>query len=231
MAQQDKEEKKRKLTNKEKVFIDEYLKCFNGADAARKAGYSEASIYSIAYENLRKPEIREELDRRMEEVHMSSAEVLARLSDQARGSHRPFVRISDDGFVYFDFSNPEAIDNLHLVKKIETKRSRRVEGKGEDAENWEDEWVKVELHDPQGALAMLGKYHKLFVDRKEHSGPNGGPIPISTSNTDMKVLKEYLTNDDLNILQKAAEVIERAQLAHAIAVEGRDRSGKTKQKP
>jgi phage terminase small subunit len=152
---------KRKLTNKQKVFIDEYLICFNGAQAARNAGYSKKTIYAISYENLRKPEIREEIDRRMAEIHMSSAEVLA-----------------EDGFIYFDFSHPDAINNLHLIKKIETKRTRRVEGKGEEAETWEDEWVKVELNDPQRALEMLGKYHKLFVDRKEHSGPDGGPIPI-----------------------------------------------------
>jgi phage terminase small subunit len=176
-------EKKRKLTNKEKVFIDEYLKCFSGAEAARKAGYSARSIYSIAYENLRKPVIREELDRRMAEVHMSSAEVLARLSDHARGSHRPFVKVATDGFVYFDFSNPEAMEHLHLVKKIETKRTRRLEGRGKDAEEWEDEWIRVELHDPQDALEMLGKYHKLFVERKEYSGPNGGPIPIFDMDT------------------------------------------------
>lgn len=157
----------RKLTAKEKVFVAEYLKCFNGAEAARQAGYSKRSIYSIAYELLRKPEIRAELDKRMAEVHMSSVEVLARLSDHARGSHRPFVKISDDGFVYFDFSNPEALNNLHLVKKIETKRTRRTEGRGENAQEWEDEWVKVELHDPQHALEMLGKYHKLFVEQKE----------------------------------------------------------------
>jgi phage terminase small subunit len=169
---------KRKLTNKQKVFIDEYLICFNGAQAARNAGYSKKTIYAISYENLRKPEIREEIDRRMAEIHMSSAEVLARLSDHARGSHRPFVKVSEDGFIYFDFSHPDAINNLHLIKKIETKRTRRVEGKGEEAETWEDEWVKVELNDPQRALEMLGKYHKLFVDRKEHSGPDGGPIPI-----------------------------------------------------
>lgn len=216
---------KRKLTNKEKVFVDEYLKCFNGAQAARNAGYSKNSIYSIAYENLRKPEIQAEIDKRMSEIHMSSAEVLGRLSAQARGSHRPFVKVTDDGFVYFDFSNPEAIDNMHLVKKIETKRTRRVVGKPDEngnIEEWEDEWVKVELHDPQAALQMLGKYHKLFVERKEHSGPNGGPIPISTPAFDIRKLKEYLTDGDLEILQSAAEVMERAQRDHDLAVQKGD---------
>lgn len=170
--------KEKKLTEKEKVFIIEYLKCFNGAQAARNAGYSERSIYSIAYENLRKPEIRKEIDARLKEVRMSSDEVLARLSDFARGSHRPFVKISDDGFISFDFSNPEAVDSLHLVKKVETKRSRRLNGKDESAEEWEDEFVRVELNDPVRALELIGKYHKLFVERQEHSGPNGGPIPV-----------------------------------------------------
>ena len=171
-----KAKKKRKLTNKEKVFIDEYLKCFNGAEAARKAGYSKRSIYSIASENLRKPEVREEIDRRMTEVHMSSAEILALLSDQARGSHRPFVQINDEGFVYFDFSSPEAVEHLHLVKKIKTKRSRRINGKSQDAETWEDEWVEVELHDPQRALELLGKHNKLFIERSEITGKDGAPL-------------------------------------------------------
>jgi phage terminase small subunit len=219
------EKKEKSLTAKEKIFVDEYLKCFNGAQAARNAKYSKNSIYAIAYENLRKPHIRAEIDKRMSEIHMSSAEVLARLSDHARASHRPFVKVTDDGFVYFDFSNPEAIDHMHLVKKIETKRSRRVVGKvnkDEDPEEWEDEWVKVELHDPQSALQMLGKYHKLFVDRKEHSGPNGGPIPIGAPAFDMRKMKEYLTDGDLDILQKAAEVIERAQLAYDLAIQKGD---------
>lgn len=159
------EKKPRKLTDKEKVFVNEYLVSFNGAQAAIKAGYSKKSIYSIAHENLRKPEIRAEIDRRMSELHMSADEVLARISDQARGSHRPFVKVNLSGGIYFDFSNPEALDHLHLIKKLETKRARRVKGRGDDAEEWEDEWVKVELHDPQKALELLGKYHKLFVEK------------------------------------------------------------------
>lgn len=216
-------EKKRKLTDKEKLFVDEYLKCFNGAEAARKAGYSERSIYNIAYENMRKREIREEIDRRMTEVHMSSAEVLARLADHARGSHRPFVRITDDGFVYFDFSNPEALEHLHLIKKIKTKRARRLEGRGEDAEEWEDEWAEVELHDPQRALELLGKANRIFVERHEHTGKDGAPLTPPAF--DMKALGKYIANDDLDILQKAAEIIERAQRDLAAALEKGDRSG------
>lgn len=45
------------LTPKQKAFADEYIKSGNASDAARKAGYSVKSAYSIGEENLRKPEV------------------------------------------------------------------------------------------------------------------------------------------------------------------------------
>jgi len=113
----------------------------------------------------------------LKEKAMPAEEVLARLGDMARATHKPFIRIDDDGFIYFDFSDPEALQNLHLIKKIKTKRERRIEGKGEDAETWEGEWVEVELHDAQAALRDIGRYHKLFTDKIEGGG-EGGAIVI-----------------------------------------------------
>lgn len=96
---------------------------------------------------------------------MGEAEVLGRLSDMGRATHQPFIKI-ENGSVFFDFSKEEAKENIHLIKKIKTKRSRRMEGKGEDAQQWEDEWVEVELHDAQAALLNMGRYHKVFVDQQ-----------------------------------------------------------------
>jgi len=39
--------------------------------------------------------------------------------------------------------------------------------------------VSIELYDAQAALALLGKHHKLFVDRTEHTGADGGPIVLT----------------------------------------------------
>jgi hypothetical protein len=101
---------------------------------------------------------------------MSATEVLGRLSEMARASVLPFVRITEDGAVYFNFSDPQAKDYLYLIRKVKTKRARRLEGRGEDSEEWEDEWVEVELHDAQNALVNMGRHHKLFVDQQEVSG-------------------------------------------------------------
>jgi phage terminase small subunit len=50
--------KEKKLTPKQKLFCEEYLIDLNGTKAAIRAGYSEKTSYSIACENLIKPEIK-----------------------------------------------------------------------------------------------------------------------------------------------------------------------------
>lgn len=50
-------DKKLKLTRKQKVFVDEYVICRNGAEAARRAKYKERSARQIAAENMTKPVI------------------------------------------------------------------------------------------------------------------------------------------------------------------------------
>ena len=56
------------MTKKQELFIVEYLKDFNATRSAIAAGYSEESAHSIGSENLNKPEIKEEIDRRYREL-------------------------------------------------------------------------------------------------------------------------------------------------------------------
>lgn len=50
-------EEKEELTKKERLFCEFYIEKFNGADSARRAGYSAKSAKEIASENLTKPHI------------------------------------------------------------------------------------------------------------------------------------------------------------------------------
>jgi phage terminase small subunit len=45
------------LTEKQKIFCREYIYDWNATRAAKVAGYSEDTAYSIGWENLKKPEI------------------------------------------------------------------------------------------------------------------------------------------------------------------------------
>ena len=52
------------LTNRQSRFIDEYMVDLNGTRAAIRAGYSPRTARAIACENLKKPLIAEEIERR-----------------------------------------------------------------------------------------------------------------------------------------------------------------------
>jgi hypothetical protein len=158
------------LTLKQIAFIDAYFANALNATMAYMELYPN-SAYNAARSSsstlLTNPNIKAEIDRRFSEQVMSPSEVLKRLSDMSRASLLPFIRITNEGFTYFDFSHPEAKNYFHLIKKLKTKRTRRVDGHGEDAELWEDEWIEVELYDAQAALEKVGKVHNLFIDRTD----------------------------------------------------------------
>lgn len=55
------------LTDLQSRFVDEYLIDLNATKAAVRAGYSEKSAAEIGYENLIKPQVAEEIQRRKQE--------------------------------------------------------------------------------------------------------------------------------------------------------------------
>lgn len=57
-----------KLTVKQKAFADFYIELGNATEAAIKAGYSKKTAYSIGNENLNKPEIKNYIKEKMEEI-------------------------------------------------------------------------------------------------------------------------------------------------------------------
>ena len=58
----------RKLTAKQRLFCDEYIKSGNAKDAALKAGYSPRTAKSIGQENLTKPDLKSYIDAKMAEI-------------------------------------------------------------------------------------------------------------------------------------------------------------------
>lgn len=78
-----------KLTIKQQRFADEYIISGNATDAAIKAGYAKKAAYQQGAENLKKPHIREYIDKRLEEINDKSIakqeEVLQYLTEVLRG--------------------------------------------------------------------------------------------------------------------------------------------------
>lgn len=158
------------LTNKQKLFIDYYLQCWNAAEAARRAGYSERSAYSQGWENLRKPEIQSAISARLDEAHMSADEALAILASHARGDIGEFLDISSVGFS-LDLEEAQKKGITKLIKKIEQKVIT-INGKQEDKEIIT---TKIELHDPQAAARDVLKIHGRY---KENVDVTSGGEPL-----------------------------------------------------
>jgi phage terminase small subunit len=146
-----------KLTDKQRAFINGYLaNGFNATQAALEAGYSPKSARSIGSENLTKPDIREEIDRRLAALRMSADEVLYRLTQHATASLEDFLQVEDGTTPRPDLAKAAKAGKLGLLKKVKFSRLGGIEA--------------IEIHDPQAALVHLGRHHRLFVDRTEHTG-------------------------------------------------------------
>ena len=158
------------LTNKQRVFIAEYVKDFNATRAAIAAGYSEHTAYNIGWENVRKREIADEIEKAIAHRCMTKSEVLTRLAEHARGNIGDFVQIVN-GAPVFNFDAAVQQDKMHLVKKLKTKTKNYViKGDDEDDTPITEVDVEFELYDAQAALVQIGRHHRLFVDRQEMGG-------------------------------------------------------------
>lgn len=133
------------LTDKRRVFVEEYLRCWNGSEAARRAEYAYPG--REAYRLLKNAEIQALIKERVEEKAMSANEVLAHLADIARFDAGQLL--GKAGVLDWDVAKDQG--STRFVKKMK----------------WDTGKLEIELYDRMTALEMLGKAHGLFVDRHE----------------------------------------------------------------
>ena len=155
----------KKLTAKQQIWIDEYLKTWNATEAARRANYSIPRQQGS--ENLSKPALKAEIQRRLEESAMSADEALYRLGEIARGNLEDyFVFIDGVKQPYIDVQKAKENGKLNTLKKFR----RDSDGK-----------IDIELHDPQAAIDKILKAHGTYVSKHEVTGADGAPVIIKVN--------------------------------------------------
>lgn len=86
------EELAKKLTKKERIFADEYVKTTNGTQSAITAGYSEKTASVTGSKMLRKPKVRQYIDAIMDERSKNTIatadEILEYLTRVVRGEEK-----------------------------------------------------------------------------------------------------------------------------------------------
>jgi len=168
-------ELKEKLTNKERIFCHQYIIDWNGARAAREAGYSEDSAKDIAYQNSTKLYIQQYIEFIKndfeKECGISKTRQLNELSKIAYSSiahlHNTWIELKD-----FELLTPEQKAGIESIDtKIETKKISF--GGGEESQDIDTEikFVKIKLYSKISAIQEINKMMGYNAAEKfEHSG-------------------------------------------------------------
>jgi phage terminase small subunit len=153
------------LNPRQQQFVLEYIKDFNGTQAAIRAGYSEKTARHIASENLTKPHIQEsiqeEISKLQEETRDDAKMLLDQLREEATADYADLYE--DDGSLKHPKDWPMAFRRgIVSGMKIEAIRSR-----GDD-EDIETVTVKeVRLADRTKIKELFGRHKAVAAFEKE----------------------------------------------------------------
>ena len=137
------------LTEKERIFSHEYVFDWNGARAARAAGYSEKSAKEIAYENLTKPHIAAYIKHIQKDLaKLAGVSALRNLTELKKLAFTNMSDLKDDWMTEKDF-NVLTADEKACLSEIQ-HTTKIFEGGTERI-------VKFKLHDKMKAIDMINK--------------------------------------------------------------------------
>ena len=171
----------KQLTRKQQAFIDAYLVCFNGAEAARRAGYSAKTARQTASDLLAESYISEQIDARLSEVHMSADEALKLTADIARGDVASLMEITSVGG-NLDLKKAQELGLTKLIKKFKQRTTTRM-SKTDEGEDTETHDIEIELYNAQDALRDILKIHGKFIERTDVTS-NGQTINVKIEGLD-----------------------------------------------
>ena len=162
------------MTEKQKLFCEEYLIDLNATQAALRAGYSEKTAYSIGNENLKKPEIQEYIQKRLKEKE----DALIAKQDEVLKTLTAVMRRE----------KPETV-----VVTCKARKSH-YDDKGKKVTDEAEQPICVEIPtkvsdvnkaaDRLRAAEMLGKYYALFTDKLNVDGDMDYSIKIDYGGED-----------------------------------------------
>lgn len=177
-SQQKPKAARKPYEDKRARFIDEYLIDLNATQAALRSGYSPRTAYSQGSALLKVPEVRDEVERRLQRAsaaanaryEISHDRIKGELARLAFSNVLDFGVVDSEGGFRFDMSATSR-DEAAALSSMKVKRTRRIIGKGEGATVIEDVETQFRLSDKRAALVDLGKATGLFSDGPDISIP------------------------------------------------------------
>lgn len=197
VARGDPSEVEGELTDKQRMFVLEYMRDFNATRAALAAGYSKRAAYSIGWENLRKPEIQAEItrlkDQMVGELGLSVHRVIAEYLKIAFADTSDYVEFGSQEETVMSEYGP-VLDNegdpiTRPVSYMRFKSSEEVDGTLVSEVKQGREGLSIKFYDKLKALDKLEKYlgymdeetklrvQKLQLEIKGMTPPDANELP------------------------------------------------------
>jgi len=189
------------LTDKQKAFCEEYLIDFNGTAAAKRAGYSPKTARVMAQQNRESQAVIDHLGKLIQERSQRTQVTADRvITEAARIAFSDLRALFDDNGALLPV-NAWPNEAAPAIASVEV--DELFQGVG--AERTQIGYTKkIKLWDKPRALELLGKHLKLWVDRVEASGPNGGPLQTRNDGIDLSTWTDQEL-EQLENLRRAAE--------------------------
>lgn len=164
------------LTPKQQRFVEEYLIDLNATQAAIRAGYAPDNANVEGARLLANANIRARIDialaERSKRTGINAEIVIQELAKIARVNPIDVIN-PDTGEIKASSTDDVAAIASVRVKVTPTKNGDIVER-------------EVRMADKIKALELLGKHLGMFVDRKEVTGKDGGPIQLEAMTTEQR---------------------------------------------
>ena len=191
----------RTITEKQKRFVDEYLIDLNATQAAIRAGYSKKTAHVIGPENLEKPDIKQQIDRRMQEIKSKrtadATEVVETLTAIMRGEMTEEVPLlCGEGCQELSDKNTAVKDRLKAAELL-GKRYRLFDG---DETTEQDATAPFDLPARLIAPAFAGVHLDVLDGAHTEYVLDGGRGSAKSSFISLEVISLIKNNPDMNAL-------------------------------
>jgi phage terminase small subunit len=151
---------------RQSAFCREYIKDYNGAQAAIRAGYSKHTAAVTASTLLTRANIQQELqslESRIEnKVFISKEKILRELAMIGFSNIADHVDVDDSGCTQAVSVVNLPIGASRAVKKLKERRVIKSTSSGDEVL---ESTLEYELHDKQSALVSMGKELGMFRER------------------------------------------------------------------
>jgi len=176
--------KEKKLTQKQRLFVAEYLVSLNATKAAIDAGYSKKTAQQTGSENLLKPliadAIQEAMDKRCERIEITADRVLQELACLAFLDPRQFY--NESGQLIPIHQLPEDVARALSGFEVSTVGGNEITVTS-----------KIKHVDKKASLELCMRHLKMLTDKTELTGKDGAELNLGPKRTLARLAKEHDT--------------------------------------